>query len=829
MRRVRVDFLAAPMEDASAVAEIAFRGKARTLEQIAPLLKSAVVPQSLRFPAASWRHDPTVHIEAVRATFGRASVVVRSSAASEDALTASLAGRFQSVLNVSADDAVAVRKAVDRVIESYQQRDRIPHAGDEVIVQRQVESLSVCGVLLTRDVSTGAPYSVVHVDRLASHEAGGMAPDRVTAGVTLGNGVHYVLRGHESDAVDDVEVQAALQLARELEQLTCRDALDIEFGITTAGSMNLLQVRPIALRARAQRLDEDLHRECEMVQSHVSAMMRKHPMLLGETTMFSAMADWNPAEMIGPAPKPLALSLYQRLIGSRAWSQARAELGYRNVEPVPLIHSFCGRPFVDVRASLNSLVPAAIPEPLAARIVDAGLESLRRDPTAHDKIEFEIAHSCATLDVEHDHERLHAAGLDSKAVAEMYGAMVSVTQRMLRASHAAGTHRRESLCELGRLLTALRSADGCTLHERAARLQLVLSECERIGVRPFAVLARKAFVAMCMLRSLKRLGALSAGDYDLLLRSIPTVATELDRDISLLKRGEITLEAMKATYGHIRPNSYDITSQSYGAAWSQYFGGHGSSEVDRAPADVTVARGILDEARGAIEGMISASGLVVSFEALASFLIQSIQERERGKFEFMRAVHDVIELAAEIGAELGFERSDVAMMPISAIESLAIASPSGAVEMEWGRMIEFNRKRWALTSAIRLPGLIRSPREVLAFQVETTRPTFVSQSRVSGPIVLADQQRGGGVREVQGLRGAIVVLQAADPGFDWLFSKGIAGLITAWGGAGSHMTIRAAEFGLPAAIGCGELMYETLKQANRVELDCGVQMIRVLS
>ena len=36
----------------------------------------------------------------------------------------------------------------------------------------------------------------------------------------------------------------------------------------------------------------------------------------------------------------------------------------------------------------------------------------------------------------------------------------------------------------------------------------------------------------------------------------------------------------------------------------------------------------------------------------------------------------------------------------------------------------------------------------------------------------------------------------------------IAGFITAWGGANSHMAIRAGEQQIPAIIGAGELLYQ---------------------
>ncbi|MDZ7717077.1 MAG: PEP-utilizing enzyme [Balneolaceae bacterium] len=78
------------------------------------------------------------------------------------------------------------------------------------------------------------------------------------------------------------------------------------------------------------------------------------------------------------------------------------------------------------------------------------------------------------------------------------------------------------------------------------------------------------------------------------------------------------------------------------------------------------------------------------------------------------------------------------------------------------------------------------------------------------------------------LEGKIVLTEGADPGYDWIFLHPIKGLITKYGGAASHMTIRCAEFGLPAAIGCGEEWYSRLKDARNVELNCNNKQIRVL-
>ena len=58
-------------------------------------------------------------------------------------------------------------------------------------------------------------------------------------------------------------------------------------------------------------------------------------------------------------------------------------------------------------------------------------------------------------------------------------------------------------------------------------------------------------------------------------------------------------------------------------------------------------------------------------------------------------------------------------------------------------------------------------------------------------------------QDLNSLENSIVLIEGADPGFDWIFSFNIGGLITRYGGANSHMAIRCAEFNIPA-VGCGD-------------------------
>ena len=78
------------------------------------------------------------------------------------------------------------------------------------------------------------------------------------------------------------------------------------------------------------------------------------------------------------------------------------------------------------------------------------------------------------------------------------------------------------------------------------------------------------------------------------------------------------------------------------------------------------------------------------------------------------------------------------------------------------------------------------------------------------------------------LEGRIVLIPSADPGYDWIFSHGIAGFITMYGGANSHMAIRAGELGIPAAVGVGEKLFQQYKAASCLEIDAQSKTIKML-
>ena len=119
-----------------------------------------------------------------------------------------------------------------------------------------------------------------------------------------------------------------------------------------------------------------------------------------------------------------------------------------------------------------------------------------------------------------------------------------------------------------------------------------------------------------------------------------------------------------------------------------------------------------------------------------------------------------------------------------------------------------------------LPDVILDITSVSVIPVNEARPNFITSKKVEGEVVNLELETD------EDLMDKIVMIPKADPGYEWIFTKGIKGFITKYGGVASHMAIRCAEFEIPAAIGCGEKIYDYASKINYMELDCANGIIK---
>ncbi len=769
-------------------ATFSFGTKAETLATLKGLLVSASLCDQMFFSRSDWSECEAELLAAISHRWS-CDLAIRSSAQNEDTESASMAGAFESVIDVPGSDKEAICRAIHKVFSSFGSEC----ASDQVLVQPMVRQVALSGVATSRDLSSGGPYFVINYDDFSGRT------DSVTSGKK--SKAIAVLRT-AAHAVKSTRISAIIETILELERITGCNSLDVEFCMTETDELYILQVRRLILKDQRNIASREEFEECITRSGEdLIEWAKPNPGLAGRTTVFGQMPDWNPAEMIGAAPKPLAYSLYRNLITERTWSEARSQMGYQDVGHHSLMVNVAGRPYIDVRLSLNSFLPIGLSPQFCSQWIDYQIDKLSRYRGLHDKIEFEIAVTCLDLDFDRRRHDLIAAGLNSAEI-DVF------KDRLCELTNAQVGNSGELYFKLVKQLEDLESRRKQDSYKIATPKGLfaALEDTRKNGLLPFAQIARHGFIAVSFLKSLVSRGLISQEQRDIFLGSIRTVAYDFIYDTWRLNKGSLKFNEFMETYGHLRPGTYDINSMRYDELPKSYFLG-----ADSEPASVAIFS-LSNETRRLIDRELNLAQLSFNSEQLFSYMREAIRLREWSKFMFSRSISDIINGIAQWSCLQTIPREDVAYLDIDDITNEL------STEI-LNHKINAAKLRYSLTQSIRLPHVIIDSNDLKVVRIPIGEPTFITAATVIGTCAPIEELDGQ-------LEGKIILIESADPGYDWIFSHRIAALITKFGGANSHMAIRCAEFGIPAAIGCGERIYEMAVRNNTLELNCSAKTIR---
>jgi glutamine kinase len=795
-----------------------FGTKAETLERLAPLLTKSEVPRFIRFTVEEWRRgDREEILDRVRHAIGDSDVIVRSSALGEDGAEEALAGAFLSIPNVSSSHPDDLSTAVERVIEDYRKIPASPgddadHLGHQVIIQQMIQNVRLTGVLFTQDLSTGAPYYVINYD----DESG--STESVTAGSAYSNRTLYVFRDTVSQLTSPRFLQI-LDAVGEIEDLVHSTCLDIEFALGRDSRVHIFQVRRITTQPNWNRgLTLQIRDTLQSLREALLARYTPESEAAGDDlggAILGNMPDWNPAEMIGTTPKNLAFSLYRTLITDRSWRVARRLMGYRERRGVPLMMSLAGQPYIDVRESFRSYLPAALPSGIGDKLVSAWLERLRHHHHLHDKVEFDVAVTAYTPDFDRSVQEQFPEALTADELNTFRDHLQRLTNDLLKGRVASIGNQIERVELLAR---RRRKIIGRSPSPSFEMLSELIEDAIDYGTIPFSVLARHGFIATTILRSLVARDVMSQAGVDEFQRSVPTIASELVRDFSRFVNGDLREEDFLERYGHLRPGTYDILSLRY----DQRLAGLTTFAPDRRIPDFTDGYELKDAVRSEIDRLLVREGIEVDADALLTYCRAATQAREHAKFVFTHNVSDALEIIAALGARHGLSREELSYISVRDFLDAFVEPRGRSIENHLRSLADQGREAHMVTNAILLPSVIDRLSDLVIVPLAVEQPNFITRKSVQGVVV---QLRGADLDPAM-VDGKIVAIQGADPGFDFIFSRNILGLITKYGGANSHMAIRCAEFGLPAAIGCGEQIYERVVRAGSVELSCAEGRLR---
>ena len=738
-------------------------------------------------------------------------LVVRSSAADEDGKSSSSAGEYESILSIPSRDSKKINEAIKAVVASYEKK-RPVLPDDEVIIQEMVLETIMSGVIFTHDLNTGAPYYVINYDDQSG----------LTDTVTSGNGEYanrtlYIHRNSINQLKSERFIKL-LQAVQELEQVMESQILDIEFALGADSTPYLLQVREITTQpnwnsAVTKRVDATL----KGVNAFVNERFKRLDNVYGKSTLFGQMPDWNPIEMIGRAPRALATSLYQTLITDHAWSNAREIMGYSIPTGQPLMVTLSGQPFIDTRLSFHSYLPSTLPPKISEKVVNHWLDHLKESPELHDKVEFDIAITTFSFDIDEKMDQLIGDSLTDSEKEKFKKAHLIQTRELINGEGDGSL--KKALNNLQILNDKQIKQNSSELPFNISLLFSMLSDCIQYGTIPFSILARHGFIAKTILLSLHYLDIMSKDEINQFQESIQTVAGDLVDDMHALQLGKLTNAEFMLRYGHLRPGTYDILTQRYDQMGDISNGiklPHQEKKIEpfqfSQKQKIQVNKLLKDNSFGDLKA-----------DDLLNYMREATIGREYGKFVFTRSVSEMLELIANFAEKNELSRDEISHIPLNLILETIKSSNESDIEVRLRHISDLEKQKHKISTAIRLPQLLVDQAAVYIVPFQVSHPNFITDKKVTAQCLILNSET-----DKSSLKDKVILIEGADPGFDWIFSQNIAGLVTKYGGINSHMAIRCAEFGIPAAIGCGEQRYEKLMKASQVHLDCAAGLVNLL-
>jgi len=773
-----------------------FTSKSNVLKFLNSKLKKSKIEKIFDFTVKQWESDKNKILTDIQKKFLNEMLIIRSSAVGEDSIENSNAGNYESIQKIHSNSKLKIHKAINLVIRSYEEKTNF-NKNNQILIQKQAIDIMASGVIFTKTPDLGAPYYVINYEEGSS-----------TIGVTKGtiNNTCKLFRKTPASYIP-LKWKKLIESIKEIELKIGSNFLDIEFGITKKNSIIIFQVRPIISSSNDTpvKLDNSILKLIIKEKKKFS-LLNKKKHVSGDYTIFSDMSDWNPAEIIGDHPNLLDYSLYDFLIMKKIWHQSRTIIGYQNVKPYPLMVKFGNKPYVDLRGSFNSLIPNDFNSLQKKKLMKFYLKKLNMEPHLHDKVEFKILFTCYDLVIDSRLKELKKE-FTKREIQEIKNTLIIFTNKIISSFPKIQEKCEKSINLLSinrkQILSDLNSKSN--YKDSLISAEKLLKNCRKFGTLPFSTMARISFISSVLLKSLENQKQIPNNFLENFMKSISTPLSEIQNDTYLLSKNKISKNQFLNKYGHLRPGTYDITASRYDKE-KDFFDNVKFLRKNNT-SKITINKNKL-------LNIFSKHGLKFTNIDFLDFVEQSIIQREKLKFEFTKDLSEAIELIANAGNELGFSRYDMSHLSLSSIFSHKKYTKN-KLKQKWHKQILSEIKKYNLAKFLILPPILSSKQDFNFVQYFLSKPNFITSKKITGELIFLEHFKQKG----QDIENKIVVIENADPGYDWIFTKNPLGLITKYGGVASHMSIRCAEVGLPAVIGCGEILFKQIINSSKVLLD----------
>ncbi|SFD01199.1 PEP-utilising enzyme, mobile domain [Chitinophaga sp. CF118] len=774
--------------------------KADLLLYLSDIIKKSTVPQFHVISYDKWISRSEDFFVGLRSVLlGNHSVILRSSSASEDIDLGSTVGQYNSIVLTREEVNDNLVQKIDSIFEEIIEKEGV-NDKHKIIVQKYVGNTVYHGVALNYKPTSVSPYYLLNINSTNG------TTDTITQGVDIPRKI-FIQKNIKQEILEKnaAYLVQLIKALNEIESLFEKKCIDIEFGIDESNAVHLFQVRfmsPSVATIQTAVSEKEIFKEIK----HLSNGHFKDPHLLA----LSNMTDWNPAEMIGFNPHALSYSLYEYLITNKIWRAARVKMGYNKEVGPDLMLKICNHPYIDVCKSIRSLLPEKLSSEFKNDIVERSTALLNSNKTLHDKMEFEIAISSFSFLME---KKLAKIGLTNKEAGEqLEGPLRDI---LLNGLNPKSDSSLEFIVKETLKLESFSKSEKYRSLKNDPSLDALFEilNVARTGTYYFAILARYAFIAESILRDLIELNLFSKTDVERFKLSLDTVEKEMLFDMDNFRKGIISLEEFKGKYGHLRPGTYDLTQDRLDSLQMESFLINNSYISN---VQLNTKFKITSEQQKKLAALLNLYSLDTTPKALFSFFEKAIINRERGKFIFSIFLSDSLEKIKMWGKQ---HKIPVDKLLDVDIPSLRSFNEKKITMSQLKKKIEENTVEHMIGQCIPLPSYISSMEDIYYAEEYTPKPNFITTRIVKGEVVLMDK-----IDADVDFTNKIVLIERADPGYDFIFSSDILGIVTKYGGSNSHLALRCTELGIPAAIGCDNL-FDDLVDKSYIILNCKDQKI----
>jgi len=742
-----------------------------------------LVPKFLFFEKKKFLKNKTRFIKKIKNEFNT-DIIIRSSAINEDNIKKSNAGYYDSYI-IKKDNFNKIEDKIIKLIRKFK------NAKDQILVQKFIQKPEIAGVIFTKDKTTNSHYYDINYDNSGKSNL-------ITSGKY--NPTIKSLTIFKNSKTIPSRFKNLIDISRKLEKKFNNDRLDIEFCIKN-NKVHILQCRPL-LGTRKLVNKSKLNRVITNLEAKFKKINNKNETLFGKKTVLSNMSDWNPAEMIGKKPAQLASSLYSELITSSVWAEQRYNYGYKNVHPNKLMLNFAGSPYIDLRVDLNSFLPNNLDKRISEKLINFFINKLKKNPEIHDKIEFELINTCFDFSLSNN----NSLPLNKSEKKIYYTSLKKLTNKILNPKNNILNNDIDKIEILKDKISSISKSKLSHIQ----KIYYLINDCKKYGTLPFAGIARCAFISKTILDSLQKANMIKNKEIENFYLSINTISKKINQDYYKSKKNN-SFKTFLNHYGHLRPSTYSILTKNYKENYKNYFSKEIKKEIFNYKNSFKFEKKTINK----INKLFKKNGFEITFIQFLDFAKKSIENREYSKLIFTKSIDEVFKNLKKLAKEINIDINKFQHLDIDIILKSFNNLEQERLRKTISRNISINKASYKFSQSILSPDVISESKNFYYFHNLNCKENYITKKTKIGEIIELNKSSN-----FKSVMNKIVLIENADPGFDFLFSYKIEGLITKYGGANSHMAIRCMELGLPAIIGVGDKIYDQLSLSKKIFIDC---------